>query len=95
MTTKLKVFVTETLTYRREAIVTLPTGMVPTDENINGLLDAVEGRSESADDVMVHLIKSGCSAVSAFDDSLESPDREEVEIVDYEITKEGQGVTAE
>lgn len=89
MPTKLKVFVTETLTYRREAIVTLPLVIAPTDDaGICALLYKAEHCSESADDMMHHLTRYGCSVVSRFDGYLESPDSYEVEMDDYEIVEE-------
>ncbi|MDG0871044.1 hypothetical protein L5D93_00285 [Paenibacillus thiaminolyticus] len=80
---KVRIRIKEVLTYEREAVISLPDDVLP--GTINGVLDKAESRSDTADDVIHHLRKLGCSIVEDVDSDLSSPDEMEVEVFDYEI----------
>lgn len=82
-----KLSLEETLKYRREIVIEVPDSM--TEKELEQLLNETTRKSEQSADVPYDIKKINPEVViTEFPDSdLDSPDRMEVEINDWEIVK--------
>lgn len=82
---KYKLSIEETLKYNREMIIEVPDEM--SESEFNKILDKVQRKTESADDISYALEKLNIEVIQDVDSDLSSPSYQEIEIEEYDYIK--------
>ncbi|MGG3873207.1 hypothetical protein [Brevibacillus laterosporus] len=84
---KVRLTIEETLRYTRDMVIEIPDDMGV--KGLGNLLNRTENNADSAEDFQEILKQQGVNVLKGPDSFMDSPDRQEVECVDYREIEEG------